>query len=559
MKIKLYFLTCLFTPFFFAQAQRNCSTHEHHEKMILEDATYRAARQQIEMFNTTTTRIFKTEETNTSIIQIPVVIHVLYNKFEDSLTDEQILSQIEVLNRDYQLLNDEVNTIPDEFTPVASGTNIRFALATRKPDGSATNGINRKFTTKISFADNNDMKYSMRGGVDAWDATQYLNIWVCRLNNNLLGYAQLPGGSTATDGVVINPIAFGTSGTAKYPYNKGRTATHEIGHWLNLAHIWGDKADCKGDDLVEDTPPQSTPTYGIPKTQPKSCGYNSMFMNFMDYTDDAGMAMFTTGQATRMEKLFAEGGFRHSILLSKGLLLPDGQAVSENNTENNQCGIDNINNNIRSNAKQIKGNAPAYGKIDKSGKSEWFHFSNNKVQSNIYITLSDLTADFDIALYDENGLLLTRSRRSGDKTEALKWNNAEIGNYFVRVYGYKGATSTNCFTLQTQLSKVAFKTNEEEILENETEKPEDIKVLQSKIYPNPTSYAANFDVNLEEDGDVNIALYNMMGAKIKSYNFSTLSGFNSLNIEFGDVQSGVYNLVAKSGDAKFNQRIIVSR
>ncbi|MBX2909166.1 MAG: T9SS type A sorting domain-containing protein [Chitinophagales bacterium] len=557
MKIKLYLLTCLFTPFFFAQAQRNCSTHEHHEKMLLEDANYRTARQQIEGFNKTQ-RSFKTEKTNTTIIQIPVVIHVLYNKFEDSLTDDQILSQIEVLNKDYQLLNDEVNSIPDEFTPVASGSNFRFVLATRKPDGVATNGIERKFTNKISFSDNNDMKYSLRGGADAWDATQYLNIWICRLNNNLLGYAQLPGGAAATDGVVINPIAFGTLGTAKYPYNKGRTATHEVGHWLNLAHIWGDKTDCKGDDLVEDTPPQSMPTYGMPKKQPSSCGHNSMYMNFMDYTDDAGMAMFTTGQVARMEKLFAEGGFRHSIISSKGLLLPDGKTATDNNIVNNECNSENSND-IRGKAKQLKGISLAYGKIDKSGKSEWFEFSNNKVQSNIYITLSELTADFDIALYNANGLLLTRSRRSGDKPEALKWNNAEVGNYYVRVYGYQGATSTNCFALQTQLSKVAFKTNEEEVLVNETEKPEDIKVLQSKVYPNPSSYAANFDVNLEEEGEVNIAIYDMVGAKIKSYNFNSLSGFNSLNIEFGDIQSGVYNLVAQSGDAKFKQRLIVSR
>ena len=317
MKYKLYLITFLVVSMLSSnlQAQRQCSTHEHHQQMLDQDASYRAARLQIEQF-TQAARNFKTDETQTKSITIPVVIHVLYNKFDDSLTNEQILSQIEVLNKDFQLLNDEVNTIPDEFAKVAAATNIQFQLAKRKPDGSATNGIVRKFTSKISFTDNNDMKFSERGGNNAWDAAQYLNIWVCRLSNNLLGYAQLPGGAAASDGVVINHIAFGTMGTAKYPYNKGRTATHEIGHWLNLAHIWGDKSNCNGNDLVEDTPPQSGPTYGTPKTAPVSCGFNTMYMNFMDYSDDINFANFTPDQAKRMIACFMPDGPLEPLLYS---------------------------------------------------------------------------------------------------------------------------------------------------------------------------------------------------------------------------------------------------
>lgn len=560
MKYKLYLITFLVVSMLSSnlQAQRQCSTHEHHQQMLDQDASYRAARLQIEQF-TQAARNFKTDETQTKSITIPVVIHVLYNKFDDSLTNEQILSQIEVLNKDFQLLNDEVNTIPDEFAKVAAATNIQFQLAKRKPDGSATNGIVRKFTSKISFTDNNDMKFSERGGDNAWDAAQYLNIWVCRLSNNLLGYAQLPGGAAASDGVVINHIAFGTMGTAKYPYNKGRTATHEIGHWLNLAHIWGDKSNCNGNDLVEDTPPQSGPTYGTPKTAPVSCGFNTMYMNFMDYTDDAAMAMFTSGQAERMENLFAAGGFRNSIVTSKGLQKPIGETTVENTVENNNCLTSTDENNLRSNAKKVRNTTVTYGRINTSGKSNWFSFTNNKVQNNIYITLSDLAADFDIALYDNQGLLLARSRRSGTKPEAIKWNDAEVGTYFIRVYGYQGATANSCYALQTQISKTAFKTDGSESDENEIPKPEELKVLESKLYPNPTSNAANFDVNIDETGLVSIELFNLLGSKVKSYQFDALSGFNSLNLELNDVQAGVYQLVAKNGDASFKQRLVLSK
>lgn len=557
MKIKLYLFICLMGWLIGAQAQRQCGTHAYHERMMQEDASYRNARLAIEEFSkTTAARSFKAEASNKIAVTIPVVVHVLYNKFEDSLSDAQILSQIEVLNNDFQLLNEEVNSIPDEFAKVASPVNVRFELARRKPDGSITNGIVRKFTSKISFTDNNDMKFSLRGGDNAWDATQYLNIWVCRLSSNLLGYAQLPGGAAASDGVVISTLAFGTMGTAKHPYNKGRSTTHEVGHWLNLKHIWGDKSNCEGDDLVDDTPTQSNPTYGLPQIQPQSCGHNTMYMNFMDYTDDAGMAMFTAGQAARMESLFEPGGFRYSLLSSEALLLGKGETAEEE-VDIITCNTELNDNNLRSKAKLIKHTIVNYGKIDQVGKSEWYSFSNNKVQNNIYITLTDLTEDLDMALYDDKGLLLTRSRRSGDKSEAIAWNDAVPGTYYLRVYGYKGATSTNCYALQTQVSKIAFKTDDNE--EIEIPKPEDIKVLESRLYPNPTTNAANFDVNLEEAGNVSIDLFDIRGAKVKSFEFSTVSGFRSLNIEMNDLQAGIYNLIARSGDASFRQRLVLSR
>src|SRR5205085_7351896 len=142
------------------------------------------------------------------------------------------------------------------------------------------------------------VKYTANGGHDAWNRDQYLNIWVCDLSGKI-GYAQFPGGPAATDGVVIDYQAFGTLGTASIPFHLGRTATHEIGHWLNLRHIWGD-ANC-GDDLVADTPTQQTDNGGCPSFPHVTCsnGPNGdMFMNYMDYVNDNCMNMFTAGQST---------------------------------------------------------------------------------------------------------------------------------------------------------------------------------------------------------------------------------------------------------------------
>ena len=133
--------------------------------------------------------------------------------------------------------------------------------------------------------------------------TKYLNMWVCALSGGLLGYAQFPGGPSATDGVVINTLAFGTSGTAEAPFDLGRTATHEVGHYFNLRHIWGDTEDCSGTDFVADTPNAAGPNYGTPAFPTVSCGNGpngDMFMNYMDYVDDAAMFLFTAQQVVRM-------------------------------------------------------------------------------------------------------------------------------------------------------------------------------------------------------------------------------------------------------------------
>jgi hypothetical protein len=182
---------------------------------------------------------------------------------------------------------------------------VEFALATADPEGDPTDGITRTATDVPAFADDDAVKSAATGGADPWPSDRYLNLWVAPLVEGLFGYAQLPGGPPETDGVVVTPIAFGTVGTVAPPFHLGRVATHEIGHWLNLLHIWGDDGDgCNGTDFVDDTPNQAGFNLGVPEFPHVTCdnGPNGdMFMNYMDFVDDVAMFMFTRGQADRIQ------------------------------------------------------------------------------------------------------------------------------------------------------------------------------------------------------------------------------------------------------------------
>jgi Pregnancy-associated plasma protein-A/Secretion system C-terminal sorting domain len=275
------------------------------------------------------------------VIVVPVVFHVLYNSNDQNVSDQQVLSQLKVLNNDYRRLNaDTVNT-PAAFKGVAADPRIVFCLAKVDPNGRYTTGIIHKYTSSNLFLADDEMKFSSSGGDDAWDSKKYLNIWVCNLFGRTLGYAVMPGGPAEKDGVVIQYTAFGTIGTAAAPYNKGRTTTHEIGHWLGLRHTWGD-ADC-GDDSIADTPPQETYSTGCPSFPHLStCSinfYGDMFMNYMDFTDDACMNMFTQDQKKEMRGLFSLGNVRNSFLnssvcdssLAEGGPLPSDSTTSSGN------------------------------------------------------------------------------------------------------------------------------------------------------------------------------------------------------------------------------------
>ncbi|MCX6243648.1 MAG: zinc metalloprotease [Bacteroidetes bacterium] len=281
-------------------SRRQCGAMQAHFRLLETDTNFRKRQTELEH---ATARHIQTYKLSAGLTTIPVVVHVVYKKPAENISDDQIKSQITVLNKDYQAKNTDKTKVPACWKGLVASIGIKFALATKDPQGNPTTGITRTKTTRTSFGTGDTVKSQATGGHNPWPSDKYLNIWVCTLGGGLLGYAQFPGGPPATDGVVILNTAFGTKGTAAAPFNKGRTATHEIGHWLNLRHIWGDTEDCSGGDLVDDTPNAEGPNYGKPTFPHITCknGPNGdMFMDYMDYVDDAAMYLFTKGQAARI-------------------------------------------------------------------------------------------------------------------------------------------------------------------------------------------------------------------------------------------------------------------
>jgi hypothetical protein len=288
--------------------RRSCAHVAVHELLVETDPGYRDRRLKINEEAQRSIASGQAMRVAQRVTTIQVVVHVVYRTKAENISDSQVKSQIAVLNRDYGLKNPDKSKVPTPFKSIVGNPNVQFKLATKDPDEKQTNGITRTATTVDGFGADNGVKSAKTGGRDPWDTARYLNFWVCALGGGLLGYAQFPGGPAKTDGVVILNTAFGTRGTAAAPFNRGRTATHEVGHFLNLRHIWGDMNDCTGNDQIADTPKAGGANFGKPKFPHLSCNNGpsgDMFMNYMDYVDDAAMFMFSQGQVARMNATLA--------------------------------------------------------------------------------------------------------------------------------------------------------------------------------------------------------------------------------------------------------------
>lgn len=306
---------------------------EHHKYLAETDTTYQRNRREIERFSANAR--LAAMPARATVLRIPVVVHVLHHTDEENISMEQIESQIETLNRDFRMRNEDRVDIPEPFKEFAVDTLIEFALAVRDPQDNVTTGVTRTFTSKEQFPYdpfdpaaisklNNLIKHDEFGKAP-WPRDDYLNLWVCNIEGGLLGYAAFPGEAASTDGMVINNHACGTTGTARAPFNLGRTAVHEVGHWLNLLHIWGDDGlGCRGSDNVSDTPNQAGSNGSditkdsFPHITCDNGPHGDMFMNYMDYVDDEVMVMFTKGQLDRMNDTLA--GPRKSLADSRGLI-----------------------------------------------------------------------------------------------------------------------------------------------------------------------------------------------------------------------------------------------
>ncbi|MBF2707115.1 T9SS type A sorting domain-containing protein [Flavobacterium soyangense] len=276
-------------------------------------------------------KAMKTTSQSGGIITIPVVIHVIYDGeaigVAPNITDAQVQSQITVLNQDYRKI---AGTPGDNSNPVGADTQIQFELAKQDPNGNPTNGIDRVSLNQTSWSDI-DIEATLKPAT-IWDPSSYMNMWSVKFTDNtLLGYAQFPdgsglgglnasGGASNTDGVVSNYDVFGSndyndgSFLLDATYNKGRTMSHEVGHWLGLIHIWGD-SPC-GDDYCADTPVHHDANYGCPTVVNCDANGNEMVENYMDYTDDACMNIFTKKQKIRITTIINNAARRSSLKTS---------------------------------------------------------------------------------------------------------------------------------------------------------------------------------------------------------------------------------------------------
>ena len=277
--------------------RRLCGTMAAHMRLLEEYAPFRNRQRSLEEQTMLSRALAKVKKP--ALVKVPVVVNVVYRAEEQNVSTAQIRDQIAVLNRDYAKTNKDRTKVPEPWKGLAADTRIRFELAK----------VTRTETTRTSFSTDDGVKSAAGGGVPPLAPEKNLNLWVCALSNDILGYAQFPGGPAGTDGVVIDYRAFGTTGTAAAPFDLGRTATHEIGHYFNLRHIWADTEDCSGSDYVADTPNAAGPNYGTPRFPHVSCGNGpngDMFMNYMDYVDDDAMVLFTAQQVVRMRTALDE-------------------------------------------------------------------------------------------------------------------------------------------------------------------------------------------------------------------------------------------------------------
>jgi hypothetical protein len=248
-----------------------------------------------------------------SDLAIPVVFHIIGSSRAPFISDEQVISQLDRINKDFSGNNADIINVPVEFSSFVSNADIKFCLASKDPVGERTSGILRRWSNIEGIGLDSTLFRTLEGGSDAWDPDRYLNVWVAAFGENvgLIGFATSPGEEVPEDeqGVVLNPLMF--LGSDDEQFSMGRTAVHEIGHFLGLEHLWGD-GGCESSDFVDDTPLQDREYYGCPTYPQMSCESEDMAMNFMDYVDDECMLFFTIGQKRRM--FSALELFRQSLL-----------------------------------------------------------------------------------------------------------------------------------------------------------------------------------------------------------------------------------------------------
>lgn len=522
--VPLFMLQLLVTVNTFAQGIERCGTQQLLEQYELQQPGTKQAVEQAAM--EAREWIKNNPGTARSVVTIPVVVHVVYKTASQNISDEQVKSQIDVLNEDFQFSNPDTSKIPEAFKSVAGNAMIQFCLAAYDPDGDSTTGIIRTKTDVSLFATGDSVKYTSKGGDDAWPPKHYLNIWTCNLGGGVLGFATLPqnnSGNSKTDGVVVLYRAFGRTGTVVYPYNQGRTCTHEVGHWFGLTHIWGDdNGSCSGTDNIADTPNQGDANFGCPDfPHTDSCSKTApgvMFMNYMDYTDDRCMYMFTKDQSAVMNATI--NGPRLSILTSpagcQGVYFNMDAAISKI-----LAATDTINSlsfkpqvQLTNRGSQALTNTTIYYQVDGQQPDTFDFIGNLNTGQSQLITFNELYFTSE-----------------GDHI-ATAWSEMPNGQPDEFVFN---DTAENSFTVISSISKNSF-----------------------SVSPNFTSGPVTVVIENPSAGDMDLQVVNMLG-QIVQHHFVSLDSKSTLQLDFSGLPSGTYVLFSKIGYDYVRQKVMVSK
>lgn len=520
-------------------------------------------------------------------IVIPVVVHVLYHLAAQNISDAQVQSQIDALNRDYRRLNaDAVNT-PPIFQGVAADCEIEFCLAKRDPNGNLTNGITHTYTSIDTF---NTTQMTPRyygqarttpNGVAAWNTTQYLNIWVCNLWGGILGVSSFAASAGAPDdGVLVRYNLFGTIGTVVAPWTEGGITTHEVGHYLNLLHTFNNGANtlnCANvaDDGFTDTPTQLFPTYGCPvPLSVNSCidspvDQPNMTMNFMDYSDDACVNMFTLQQKMQMLACFAPGGPRVSLKTSLGCLIPPcGFDASEPNETQAAAKLIPAASFVLDPSQPIQAKSAnlnpfiCQNGIPASagpGDVDWFTFSNMPIYPDVKVKIYNLPFDYDLKLYNPAGTQIGSSTRSGTNVDSIIFHPCfgAVGSYFIKVYGYNyNFSGSQNYSLKVTLSSVSYSCHTPFRMDSTAMSQNTSDNLL--VYPNPASNSITLENKFDRDDHITLKLRDVNGKVVldgdKEEAVSAGTFVKEINIEA--LAPGIYFLFIETDGGQFVRKIV---
>lgn len=555
----------------------------------------------------------RTSTSTDTFIKIPVVIHVIHNNAagiiggpsNTNISDAQVLSQITVLNTDYQRLNaDSVNT-PVGYKPIAANIKLQFCLANIDPNGLYTSGITRNYYNQNSYsvADAN-----LLSSIAYWPSDQYLNIWVCDLSGGVLGFAQPPGassvpglgnsdGAAATDGVVIDYKAFGTTGTLLPKYNLGRTTTHEVGHWFGLSHPWGDynSGDCSLTDYCSDTPPcanafeSAYPACSV--AAPITCTPSRMVQNYMDYSDDGCMNLFTEDQKTRMRTTIEFSTRRYALLSSLGCctmgnvtatpyvksfedadITSDGwTTINPNSSSTYTKGFELSNTsafNEGSYAISVT-NDSIYVESDAATHKYMFSYvspylnlrtiSNPKLRFNwayspltsngatdsIVVLISEGCEDNFIPLYIFYGpdFTSTKNPRALFSPDATEWNTTEIN------------ISNFMNTAGVRIKFVAYSKGINTFYVDNINILQSSYVLTATVFPNPTNDVINIKMVYDGTKTIDYIVYNVLGQLIFKATDQDVYSYTK-QIDLSSLAAGVYLVQVSDGGKKRVYKIV---